>query len=524
MPESPARRWNGWGDPSVSYPLPDEGLAYLVQALGPGERIDDGPYEKALAMVPTSRLASHPLVLTDPATRLAHARGHSLPDWVALRYGVVDSFPDGVAYPESDLAVRALLEYAERQDVSLIPYGGGTSVVGHINPLPGDRPVLTVDLARLNRLIELDEVSRLATFEAGVRGPNLEAALAERGFTLGHFPQSFDYSTLGGWVATRSTGQQSHHYGRIEQLFAGGHLETPAGPLDLPALPASAAGPDLRQLVLGSEGRLGILTRAIVRVRRRPIFERFSAFFFHEWMEGAEAVRRCAQEGAPASMLRLGDSVETETTLRLAGHPTLATWARRGLSLLGYPDSRCLLIAAETDRRAGLHRLGGLPAGRPIGSLWRTSRFRAPYLRNALWEAGYALDTLETAVSWSRIVPCASAILSALHAALEHEGERVLAFAHLSHAYPDGASIYATLLFRRTRDPDQTLARWHALKESATAALLEHGGTVSHQHGVGLDHARFLSVEKGPLGLQTLGAACRTLDPRGVMNPGKLLA
>jgi alkyldihydroxyacetonephosphate synthase len=495
-----------------------------VHALGPGERIEDCPYAKALAMVPASRLASHSLVITESAARLAHARGHSLPDWVALRYGVLDSFPDGVAYPASDDDVRALLDYAVRQDASLIPYGGGTSVVGHIHPLAGDRPVLTVDLSRLNRLIDLDEVSRLATFEAGVRGPILETALAGRGFTLGHFPQSFEASTLGGWVATRSTGQQSHHYGRIEQLFAGGHLETPAGPLDLPAVPASAAGPDLRQLVLGSEGRLGILTRAVVRVRRRPTFERFSAFFFHDWREGAEAVRRCAQAGAQASMLRLSDSVETETTLRLAGHPTMAAWARRGLSLLGYSDSSCLLVAAETDQRAGLHRLGGLPAGRPIGSLWRASRFRAPYLRNTLWEAGYALDTLETAVPWSRVGPCAGAILAALRAALEDEGERVLAFVHLSHAYPDGASIYATLLFRRTRDPDQTLARWRALKESATAALLLHGGTVSHQHGVGLDHAPFLSLEKGPLGLRTLQAACRTLDPRGVMNPKKLVA
>ena len=518
------RRWNGWGDPAHNYPLLGEGRTFLESALGPGEAIPDCSLESALAQIPRFRLRPHPLITTDSEARLRHARGQSLPDWVALRYGCLDSFPDGVAYPEGEDDVRALLEYAERQAVCLIPYGGGTSVVGHIHPLAGDRPVLTVDLSRLNRLVELDEVSRLATFEAGVRGPALETSLATRGFTLGHFPQSFEYSTLGGWVATRSTGQQSHHYGRIEQLFAGGHLETPVGPLDLPAFPASAAGPDLRQLVLGSEGRLGILTRAVVRIRRRPAFERFSAFFFHEWAEGVEALRRCAQEAAPISMLRLSDSVETETTLRLAGHPTIAAWVRRGLSLLGYPESRCLLIAAETDSHAGLRRLGGLPAGRPIGEMWRASRFRAPYLRNSLWEAGYALDTLETAVPWSRLLPCAEAVLSALHTALEREDERVLAFAHLAHVYPDGASIYATVLFRRTRDADQTLARWRALKDSATRALLAHGGTVSHQHGVGLDHAPFLSLEKGPLGLQALEAACRTLDPRGVMNPKKLVA
>jgi alkyldihydroxyacetonephosphate synthase len=319
--------------------------------------------------------------------------------------------------------------------------------------------------------------------------------LTARGFTLGHFPQSFEYSTLGGWVATRSTGQQSHHYGRIETLFAGGHLETPAGPLDLPAF-RRARRPDLRQLVLGSEGRLGILTRAVVRVRRRPAFERFSARFFHEWQEGVDAVRRSAQEGIPASMLRLSDSIETETTLRLADRPAMVAWATRSLGLLGYPSSRCLLIAGETERRAGLHRLGGLPVGKPIGDLWMASRFRSAYLRNSLWDLGYALDTLETALPWSHVVPCAAAVLSALRGALEREGERVLVFAHLSHVYSDGASIYATVIFRRTRDPDQTLERWRRLKTAATEALLAHGGTISHQHGVGTDHAAYLPRER----------------------------
>jgi alkyldihydroxyacetonephosphate synthase len=221
------RRWNGWGDDQTLYPLPESAAAYLAELVGPGQPQPDASLAYVVASVPASRLPAHPMIDTDPAGRLAHARGQSLPDWVALRAGLIDTFPDGVAYPASDEEVRALLAYARRSEARLVPYGGGTSVVGHINPLPGRRPVLTVDLGRLNRLISLDETSQLATLEAGIAGPVLENQLRARGYTLGHFPQSFEYSTLGGWIATRSSGQQSYHYGRIEELFAGGHIETP---------------------------------------------------------------------------------------------------------------------------------------------------------------------------------------------------------------------------------------------------------------------------------------------------------
>jgi alkyldihydroxyacetonephosphate synthase len=518
------RRWNGWGDPATSYPVPADGLEYLERSLGAGAAIEDAPYSSALASVPASRLGADPRFDTGAAARLTHARGQSLPDWIALRYGRIGAFPDGVAFPESEAEVRSLLDLAARHDFHLIPYGGGTSVVGHINPVDRERPILTVDLGRRTRLLALDEVNRLATFESGARGPEIEAQLAAHGFTLGHFPQSFEFSTLGGWVATRSTGQQSLHYGRIEDLFAGGHLETPAGPLDLPPFPASAAGPDLRHLVLGSEGRLGFLTRAVVRVRPRPEFEHFGAVFFRSWPDGLQAVRCAVQQGIPFSMLRLDDAMETETTLRLAGRPTLTRWAGRGLRLLGFGESPCLLIVGVTDRRLRLSALGGLPVGRPIGRLWHRTRFLSPYLRNSLWEAGYAVDTVETAVPWTQVPACASAMIRSLEGGLEKDGERVLAFAHLSHVYQDGASVYVSFLFRRTSDPDATLQRWRCLKQAVTDALLDHGGTISHQHGVGIDHAPYLAREKGAAGVSALAAVCRTLDPEGRMNPGKLLA
>jgi alkyldihydroxyacetonephosphate synthase len=533
------RRWNGWGDESGHFSLPETAVRYLEEKIGPGCPTADAPIDKVLDSAPISQIPKHPLISTDAEVRTRHACGQSLPDWVALRSGRIPAFPDGVAFPCTDSDVRDLLRYGYDHGVRIIPYGGGTSVVGHINPLHDGPPSLMVDLSRMNRLIDLDETGRLATFEAGVSGPHLESQLQARGFTLGHFPQSFECPTLGGWIATRSSGQQSLYYGRIEDLFAGGHLETPLGELDLPPLPASAAGPDLRQMVLGSEGRLGVLTRATVRVRRLPERENFFGVFFHDWHSGCGAVRAVVQAGAPVSMLRLSDAVETETTLQLSRKERLTRAAGRGLSLLGFNRERCLLVFGVTGSRAAaasavrqarsiLQAHGGLFTGEIAGKGWRKNRFQTPYLRNTLWELGIAADTLETAVPWRVVQPAAKGITAAIRDAVSDSGvpgapARVLVFAHLSHIYPDGASIYVTYLFPRGKDRDDTLQRWQAMKRAASLAVIAYGGTISHQHGVGTDHAPYLPAEKGPLGMALIGAACKCLDPRGLMNPGKLV-
>jgi alkyldihydroxyacetonephosphate synthase len=528
------KRWNGWGQEATTYPLPASAARYLADQVGEGQHLQDASLEQTLQAVPHSRLTAHPLISTDPQERLRHARGQSLPDWIALRSGQIRVFPDGVAYPASDQEVRSLLDYASQTGVKLIPYGGGTSVVGHINPLPGGAPVLTMDLSRLNRLLGLDVTSHLATFEAGVSGPGIEKQLNANGFTLGHFPQSFELSTLGGWIVTRSSGQQSYHYGRIEALFAGGQVETPTGRLDLPIHPASAAGPDLKQLVLGSEGRLGVLTRATLRVRPMPEFEAFYGVFFHNWEDGANAVRAIVQAGVGVSMLRMSNALETTTTLALSGQDGLVKWAGRALRTVGFGAARSLLVFGVTGARrqatqARLEALeiirahGGLMTGTAIGKMWRKSRFYSPYLRNSLWDAGYALDTLETALPWSELAGTAEEVQKVLREGLAELGERVLVFAHLSHIYNDGAGIYVTYLYRRA-GPEETLRRWQVLKEAASRVILAHGGTISHQHGVGLDHAAYLAAEKGPLGMQALQSVIRLFDPDGMMNPGKLLA
>jgi alkyldihydroxyacetonephosphate synthase len=528
------RRWNGWGDEKTNYPLNGSALAYLEGKIGAGKNIPDVTLDDIVSAVPASGLKGQGAVRTDPLERISHARGQSLPDWIAVRQGRVSIFPDGVAYPEADEDVRSLFAFARQNGARLIPYGGGTSVVGHINPRGSDSPTLTVDMSRMNRMLDLDEVNHLATFGAGVCGPDLEAQLQPYGFTLGHFPQSFELSTLGGWIAARSSGQQSYFYGRIENLFAGGHVETPAGILDFPSLPASAAGPDLRQMFLGSEGRFGIMTRAAVRVRLLPVSEYFYGIFFHDWQSGVAAVREIAQNHVPVSMLRLSDAQETESTLMLSGKDELVKWADHGLRLLHYANGRALMILGVTGDKASARfayheatwiarKRGGFVAGTSVGQIWQKSRFLSPYLRNTLWESGYAVDTLETALPWTETVSTALAVKEAIREALEKFGERVLVFAHLSHVYTDGASIYVTYVWRRSNDPDLVLDQWRAMKGAASDVIVSNGGTISHQHGVGEDHRPYLMAEKGILGLEMIEAARASLDPERILNPGKLV-
>ena len=527
------RRWNGWGDASVHRPLPAPTVSVLQARVGPGTPPRDATLAETVATVPPSRLPSHPLVHTDSELRLRHACGQSFPDLVGLRSGRLPAFPDGVALPTSDEDVRTLLAFAREVGCKLIPYGGGTSVVGHVNVEPGAAPVLTVSLARMAALSTLSDEDRLATFGAGVAGPALEAQLRARGYTLGHFPQSFEHSTLGGWIATRSRGQQALGYGRIEGLFAGGRLESPAGSLVMPALPAASTGPELRELVLGSEGRLGLLTEATVRVSPLPEHESFHALFFPDWERGRRAARSLAQSGLPLSMLRLSTPGETAVHLALAGHVRAVGLLTRVLSLRGLGEGRCLaVLGVSGSRKLTRHTLrealalaarhGGMRVP-SLGAHWQKGRFGAPYFRNAAWEAGWGVDTVETAVPWSALPRALEAVEGALTGALSAEGERVLAFSHLSHVYPTGSNLYTTFVFRLGAGPEATHARWLALKTAASRAILASGGTISHQHGVGLDHKPYVEAEKGALGLAALRQVLPAFDPEGLLNPGKLV-
>ncbi|CAN5795074.1 FAD-binding oxidoreductase [soil metagenome] len=524
------RRWNGWGDEAVNFNLSTHAEEYVRERLGEGIPPKDVELQ-GISTSPT-RLPAHPLVSAEADARIRQSRGESFPDLIALRSGRLETVPDGVALPGNETEVDELLAYARDVGASIIPRGGGTSVVGGVNPIANDRPVLVVNMERMGRLQDLDEESRLASFGAGVRGPWIEAQLRGRGYMLGHFPQSFEYSTLGGWISTRSAGQQSLRYGRIEDMFAGGSLITPHGPMHLPPFPASAAGPDLRQIVLGSEGRLGLITSATVRIHPTPERERFWGIMFPTWEEGIAAIRHMSQSSLGLSMLRLSDSEETRSQLHLTLNPYVrrlfdGLLARRGLS-----QEKCLVMLGATGQSAAVRRThtragamareyGGVVIGDVAGREWRNNRFKIPYLRNTLWEKGLAVETIETATTWSALLPTARAVLLALRTTLEDE--RVLAMAHLSHVYPTGASLYFTFFFRLGSDPEVTLGRWQTLKTAALRAIVETGATISHQHGVGSDHLPFMQAEKGATGVSALEALRTSIDPEGMLNPGKLL-
>ncbi|MCY1487110.1 putative FAD-linked oxidoreductase [compost metagenome] len=528
------RRWNGWGEESTWVELPATGREFLGERVGPGSPLPDASLDSVLAKVPPSRLPEHPLIVREARDRVLHARGQSLPDWLAMREGEFGVFPDGVAYPQTATQIRELLQFAEIHDCLLIPYGGGTSVAGHINPPDAARPVLTVSLEHMNRLLELDEESLIATFGPGANGPQVESQLRARGFTLGHFPQSWELSTLGGWVASRSSGQQSLRYGRIEQLFAGGTLETFAGSLEIPTFPASSAGPDLRELVLGSEGRFGIISEVKVRVSRLADDERFYAVFLPDWKQALRAIRTLAQARVQLSMLRLSNPVETVTQLALAGHPRQIAWLERYLNWRGAGEGKCMLTFGVTGSRAQnaaalriarnlLGEFGGVFTGTLLGRKWAEGRFRFPYLRETLWQAGYVVDTLETATDWCNVDNLLGRIETSLRNGLADEGERVHVFTHLSHVYGEGSSIYTTYVFRPAASYVATLERWRRLKYAASQAIADNRGTISHQHGVGKDHAPWLVAEKGELGMAALKAMATHFDPAGRLNPGTLL-
>lgn len=525
-------RWNGWGKEQAQFELPHGGLDFIAQQIGPGQPLADASKEYALSLIPASRIElQYPLVDLTNEQRLVHARGQSLPDWLAKKSGKLGRYPDAVAFPECNEDVSTILSLAKQQDWVVIPYGGGTSVVGHINTPESPRPVLVLSMARLNRMIKLDEVSQLATFGAGVAGPELEAQLKAHGYTLGHFPQSFEYSTLGGWVATRSSGQQSLRYGRIEQLFAGGKLETPQGTVRLPSVPASAAASDFKQHVMGSEGRLGVITEVDVKVSAIADQESFGLVFFNDWQAGARCVRKLTQQRCGFSMLRLSNAKETQTQLLLTVDPDRRAWLARALSFFNVGDETCMLLYGVTGDRMQCKAMtkqlsrqvkadNGWVAPKKLARHWAKNRFNSPYLRETLWQQGFVVDTLETCVSWSQLDAMANQIESGLQHSAASFDEKIIAFSHLSHCYNDGATIYTTYIFRPGPSYQSALERWQRLKHSASNIIVDNGGTISHQHGVGRDHAPYLRQEKGELPLAAIKAGFSALDPDRRMNPG----
>jgi alkyldihydroxyacetonephosphate synthase len=537
-------RWWGWGEDGHEVSLPEPALALLRDDLGadlsarhehvaleevrlPEPRLPGGAGARLEAAVGASNLVD------DREARVQHAAGRSYPDLVRLRSGDASRAPDVVVAPGSADEVRAVLEACSESRVAVVPFGGGTSVVGGVEPVSdGFDGAVALDLRRLDRVVDVDRASLTATLEAGLLGPEAERRLGEQGVTLGHFPQSFEYSTVGGWVATRSAGQASSGYGRIDELVDGVRLVAPAGEVRSRPVPASAAGPDLRELVVGSEGVLGVICDATLRVRPVPEARRYEGWSFRSFAEGREAFRVMEQADAAPDVARLSDEDETRLALAFAaGGGGAAQKARRAYIRMRGHEGGCLAIAGfeggeeDVERRrlrtgALLRAGGGVRLGRRPGEAWLRGRYAGPYLRDELLDRGLLVDTLETATCWSGLEALYEAVGEALRRSLTEAGTPPLVMCHVSHLYRSGASLYFTFLARQS---DAPLEQWRAAKSAASEAIVANGGTITHHHAVGRDHAEWMRAEVGEMGLDLIRAAKERLDPAGIMNPGKLL-
>lgn len=529
------KRWNGWGEKNIDYKLPETAIDFIHHKLGKAKPTKDISLPDFAQKVPDSRLNKNALFTTEKEVRVQHSFGQSFPDWVAMKSGKIDQFPDAVAFPESNEQVQALIALSKENHINLIPFGGGSSVVGHLKVLESERPVITVSMRKMDKRLSLDQESQVAVFQAGILGPELEASLNKDGFTLGHYPQSFEFSTVGGWVASRSSGQFSLNYGRIERLFAGGTIETPAGSVKLPVFPASSAGPDIKEMILGSEGRLGIITECALNISRLPEYQQFNGAFFPDAESAMSAVKEVSRSKIPLAMVRLSFAEETETMLSLNGKNWLIDVLDRYLAFKKIRQGeKCMMlygsIGSKRKVRNDLKIMGriikkwkGADVGAHPGEKWAEKRFKLPYLRNTLWEMGYGIDTVETATTWENIPNMVSELEAVIKNATPVKEEIAHVFTHLSHVYPQGSSVYTTYIFKLAETPEDNIRRWEAMKNAASNAIVKNNGTISHQHGVGLDHKPYLKVEKSENGLRLLQSIFKEMDPEFYMNPGKLV-
>src|SRR6478735_8010712 len=512
-----------WGDPARAQSLPAEARGLVEMVFG----VDDRPAVESPALRPSSLDAGVLAALaaavgadhvhTDDDTRRLRTRGESTPDLLRARSGDLEDAPDAVVRPADHDEVAALIALAVEHHLAVVPFGGGTSVTGGlVARREGFAGVLSLDLVRLRRLVAVDHTSMTATLEPGLRGPEAEALLAAEGLTLGHYPQSFEFASIGGFAATRSSGQSSAGFGRFDALVVGLTVATPKGRVDLGSAPANAAGPDLRQLFLGSEGTFGVITSVTVRVRRLAETKVYEGWRWPSFVDGATAMRTLAQAGLLPTVLRLSD--EAESALNLADPGAIGGEAATGcLMITGYEGEPAAVAAKRAAVTAVLTGIGGSLAGEAPGEKWVHGRFDAPYLRDSMLDAGVLVETLETATFWSNVEKLYTGVRSALEAAL---GQPSLVLCHISHVYETGCSLYFTVAAKEATDP---LPQWLAAKAAASDAMIAAGATITHHHAVGTDHKPWLAQEIGPLGVSVLRAVKADLDPTGILNPGVLI-
>lgn len=546
-------KWWGWGDLGKTYPLGDSPRfwPFLRKELDlrgdesyPIVDVQDIELEDPSIGTATLRslesIVGREYVSTEKYARLTHSMGKGYRDLIRIRKGIVPNPPDAVIFPADEEQVRRIIEFATKGNIAVIPFGGGTSVVGGVEAIrsPDSDGAVSLDLKRMDEILRIDPVSLTAVVQAGIGGPKLEEWLNNAGYTLGHFPQSFEFSTMGGWVATRGAGQKSTRYGKIERMVESLRLVSPRGLIETREAPAFATGPEMRHLLMGSEGVYGVITQVTVRIHLLPEVIDHRGVLFRDLTQGLRAIRKMMQEGLRPSTVRLSDQAETRSMLALSRDPPgafgslkrgLGIWLvkRRGYSLstgcmmiLGF-EGRLSQVDQERSRTIQIcKREGGIHLGRSPGESWYSERFELPYLRDVLIDHGLMVDTLETCTNWENLENLYTGVKGAIQEGIAKRGIRGLVLCHVSHAYPEGASLYFTFMAKMVKGHE--IEQWIDVKRSASERIIERGGTISHHHGVGIDHSEWMRREHGEAGLEALKAVKRELDPNGIMNPSKL--
>lgn len=548
----PHMKWWGWGVEGVAFTYgnkPDF-APFVKQAVGLDLSL---PAESPIAfedlVVPPSRATDDFLalcstligqghVVTDDHDRVVHTYGKSIRDLLRIRANLLPRTPDVVLYPADEREVQAIVEAVVNQDAVIIPFGGGTNISGSLEPRPEEtRIVVSLDVGRLNRVLDIDEGSGLARIQAGAQGPDIEKQLAERGWTMGHFPDSFTHSTLGGWVATRSSGMQSDKYGDIADIVRGLRLVRPGGIVDLRPVPSTSTGPSVREMILGSEGRLGVITEVTVQVHRVPAVRDVIGYFFPTWEAGLAAMREIAESDASPSITRVSDARESgfsfatrkaSTGVTAAGTKALMrVLTARGwdldalcLSFIGYEGSASHVRYEKHLVGQIVRRHGGIGVGKGPGALYDQKKFDTPYIRDFLLDRGAAADVSETAAPWSRLQEVYDEAIAAANRAYADLGVHGWIMCHLSHSYHSGACLYFTFAFVTGDDP---LGEYQQVKSAVQQAFVDHGATLSHHHAVGVEHAPWMEDDISAEGVAILRGLFESADPGENFNPGKVL-
>ena len=547
------QKWWGWGEEGKAYRYEDKPKfpPFVMKMVGVDITAPVEPIPPFSSLdVPASRLSDtlraelagiigEGFVQTVDETRVVHAFGKGVRDLLRVRSALLGRVPDAVLYPGTQREVELLVDAAVAADAVLIPFGGGSNIVAALEAQPGEtRQVLSVNLGRMSRVIEIDEVSGLAHIEAGVFGPDMEDQLKARGWTMGHHPDSFVWSTLGGWIATRSSGMQSDKYGDIADICRGLTMVMPGQVLTLRPLPSSSSGPSVREMVLGSEGRLGIITSAWVNVHRIPEVRELQAYFFATYEDGLRACQEIVESDASVMMARVSDAVETQYIMahgqkssRLGSLSSKAIqrimlqkgWdlEKIAMSFVGYEGSPTHVRYEKGLVAKIVRNHGGIGVGKGPGSLYDQKKYDTPYIRDFMLDRGLVADVSETTTPWAYVEQIHTNTVAAFHKAMAEIGVRGVVFCHLSHSYHSGACQYFT--FAIADKSDNAMVTYDVAKRVLQQSFMDNHGTVSHHHGVGEEHSPWMDQDISPAGVSIQRALFDGVDPGRNLNPGKII-